>query len=133
MLCNKKLRRNAPSEKLVLVLLLIVLGLQTTAATLPPATHWIPKNAVISVKVSDSKKLIDLFTGKEATAAAEALPAYKSIMGSPQSQELLTLLGFIEGALETDWRTGLAKLTGGGITFAVCPDDIVLLIIDTED
>ena len=133
MLCNKKLRRNAPSEKLVLVLLLIVLGLQTTAATLPPATHWIPKNAVISVKVSDSKKLIDLFTGKEATAAAEALPVYKSIMGSPQSQELLTLLGFIEGALETDWRTGLAKLTGGGITFAICPNETVVLIIDTED
>ena len=133
MLCKKKPRRSAPSEKVVLALLLIVLALQTTAAALPPANQWIPKNAVISIEVSDSKKLIDLFTGKEATAAAEALPAYKSLMASPKSQELLTMLGFIEGALETDWRTGIAKLTGGGITFAICPNEIVVLIIDTED
>jgi len=113
--------------------LLIVFGLQTASAALPPAAQWIPKNTVISLELSKPKALLDLLTGKEAAAAVTALPAYKSLMSTPQSQELLNMIGFIEGTMGTDWRTGLAKLTGGGITFAVCPEDIALLIIDAED
>ena len=126
-------RQIAIYKKLVLVVLLTVFCLEKTFAALPPAAEWIPKNAVISLEVSKPKALLDLLTGKEATAALTALPAYKSLMSSGQSQELLTMLGFIESALETDWRTGLAKLTGGGVTVAICPEEIFLLIIDAED
>jgi len=133
MLCNRKVRRIVAFERFVLVALLAVFGLERTFAALPPAAEWIPKNAVISLEVSNPKALLDMLTGKEATAAVTALPAYKSLMSSAQSQELLTMLGFIEGALGTDWRTGLAKLTGGGITIAICPEEIFLLIIDAED
>jgi len=126
-------RQIARCKKLVLVVLLTVFGLETTFAALPPAAEWIPKNAVISLEVSKPKALLDMLAGKEATAALTALPAYKSLMSSAQSQELLTMIGFIEGMLGTDWRTGLAKLTGGGITFAICPEEIFLLIIDAED
>ena len=126
-------RQIARCRKLVLVVLLTVFGLETTFAALPPAAEWIPKNAVISLELSKPKALLDMLTGKEATAALNALPAYKSLMSSPKSQELLTMLGFVESTLGTDWRTGLAKITGGGITFAICPEDIFLLIIDAED
>ena len=40
---------------------------------------------------------------------------------------------------ELGWRVHLhsirsyEKLTGGGITFAICPEDTVILIIDAED
>ena len=133
MFFNSISRQSATIERLVLVLLVAVFGLQATFAALPPAAEWIPKNAVISLEVTKPKALIEMLTGKEATAAVTALPAYKRLMASPQSQELLTMIGFVEGAMGTDWRTGLAKLTGGGITIAICPEEIFLLIIDAED
>jgi len=126
-------RRSNAFKKYVLVLLLTALGLRPAFAALPPAAEWIPQNAVISLELSKPKALIEMLTGKEATAAVTALPAYKGLMASPKSQELLNMIGFIEATIGTDWRTGLAKLTGGGITFAACPDDVALLIIDAED
>ena len=121
--------------RLVLILMLAVFVLQSVSAgqTLPPAIRWIPQDAVISLELSEPKALLELLAGKKATAAITALPLYQEQVSKPQFQEFLTLLGYMETELGTDWRTALAKLTGGGITFAVCPEDTVLLIIDAED
>jgi hypothetical protein len=103
------------------------------AQTLPPAVQWIPQDAVISLELSQPKVLLEFFAGKKATAAITALPAYQKQASTPKFKEFLNLINFLEITLETDWRTGLAKLTGGGITFAICPEDTVILIIDAED
>ena len=125
------------SQKLVLVLALTLAAfmLQTTTAgqTLPPAIQWIPQDAVIVLELSEPRALLEVFTNDKATAAITALPLYKEQASKPQFKEFLNIINFIEITLDTDWRTGLAKLTGGGITFAVCPEDTVLLIIDAED
>ncbi len=125
------------SQKLVLVLALTLAAfmLQTTMAgqTLPPAIQWIPQDAVIVLELSEPRALLEVFTNDEATAAVTALPLYQEQASNPQFKEFLNIINFIEVTLDTDWRTGLAKLTGGGITFAVCPEDTVLLIIDAED
>jgi hypothetical protein len=118
----------------VLTLTLAAFVLQTAAAqTLPPAVRWIPQDAVISLELSQPKALLELIAGEKAIEAVTALPAYKKLASGPQFMELLNIVDFLEITLGTDWRTGLAKLTGGGITFAVCPEDTVLLIIDAED
>jgi hypothetical protein len=88
---------------------------------------------VISLELSQPKALLGLVAGKEATAAITASPIYRSQAAKPKFNELLNLIKFLETTLDTDWRTGLAKLTGGGLTLAVCPQDTVLLIIDAED
>jgi len=125
------------SQKLVLVLALTLAAfvLQTTMArqTLPPAIQWIPQDAVIVLELSEPRALLGVFTNDKATAAITALPLYQEQASKPQFKEFLNIINFIEITLETDWRTGLAKLTGGGITFAVCPEDTVLLFIDAED
>ena len=125
------------SQKLVLILALTLAAfmLQTTTAgqTLPPAIQWIPQDAVIVLELSEPRALLEVFTNDKATAAVTALPLYKEQASKPQFKEFLNIINFIEITLDTDWRTGLAKLTGGGITFAVCPEDTVLLIIDAED
>lgn len=120
---------------LVLALTLVAFVLQGTMVgqTLPPAIQWIPQDAVIVLEVSKPKALLEVFTNDKATAAVTALPLYKEQASKPQFKEFLNIINFIEITLDTDWRTGLAKLTGGGITFAVCPQDTVLLIIDAED
>ncbi len=125
------------SQKLgvILALTLAVFSAQNTMAaqSLPPAIQWIPQDAVISLELTQPKALLELFAGEKATAAITALPLYQKQASTPQFKEFLNLINFMEITLDTDWRTALAKLTGGGITFAVCPQDTVLVIIDAED
>ena len=118
---------------LTLILAAFALGAAEAEQTLPPAIRWIPQDAVIAIEMSRPKALLELITGDKATEAVTALPAYKKLASGPKFMELLNIVDFLELTLGTDWRTGLAKLTGGGVTFAVCPEDTVLLIIDAED
>jgi hypothetical protein len=125
------------SRKLVLVLALALAAFvsKTSAMgqTLPPAIKWIPEDAVIVLEVTNPKALLEAFCNDDATAAITALPLYKQQASKPQFQEFLNIVSFIETTLGTDWRTALEKLTGAGITLAVCPEDTVFLIIDAED
>ena len=116
-----------------LILAALVLQGVSVGQTLPPAIQWIPQDAVISLELAQPKALLDLLAGEKATAAITALPLYQEQVSKPQFQEFLTLLGYMETELGTDWRTALAKLTGGGITLAICPEETVVLIIDAED
>ncbi|MHC4642408.1 MAG: hypothetical protein ACYS32_12260, partial [Planctomycetota bacterium] len=120
---------------LILALILLVFVAQNTMAAqnLPPAIQWIPKDAVISLELTQPKALLEFLSGEKATAAITALPLYQKQVSTPKFKEFLNVINSLEISLDTDWRTGLAKLTGGGITFAVCPEDTVLLIIDAED
>ena len=120
---------------LMLTLTLAVFAAQSTMAaqSLPSANQWIPKDAVISLELTQPKALLELLSGEKATAAITALPLYQKQASTPQFKEFLNLINFMEITLDTDWRTGLAKLTGGGITLAICPEDTVLVIIDAED
>ena len=121
--------------RLILALILLVITARETVAvqTLPPAIQWIPQDAVISLELSQPKALLELLTGEKATAAITALPVYKKQAATPKFKEFLNLINFLEITLDTNWRTALAKLTGGGITFAICPEDTVILIVDAED
>jgi hypothetical protein len=125
------------SRKLAFVLTLLLTALisHATAAeqTLPPAIQWIPQDAVIVLEVTKPKALLEVFCNDKATATITALPLYKQQVSKPQVQEFFTIISFIETTLGTDWRTGIEKLTGAGITLAVCPEDTVVLIIDAED
>ena len=125
------------SRKLVFLMALTLAALvsHTTAAgqTLPPAIQCIPQDAVIVLEVTKPKALFEVFTNDKAIATIKALPLYKQQASKPQFNEFLNIVSFIETTLDTDWRTGLGKLTGAGITLAVCPEDTVFLIIDAED
>ncbi len=120
---------------LMLSLALPVLWLfpATTAQSPPPAAQWVPQDAVICLQVSRPKALLGLLTGKEMTQAVTSSPFYQGLASQPKFREFLNGIKLLEASLETDWRTGLARLTGGGITIAVCPQDTVVAIVDAED
>ena len=99
----------------------------------PAAAQWLPPEAVISLHVSQPRKLIKWLAGAEMTEAITALPLYQQQVSKPQFREFLNLVAFLETTLDTDWQTGLARLTGGGITLAICPEDTVVAIVDAED
>jgi hypothetical protein len=118
-----------------LTLTLAVFALQTVTAaqSTPAARQWIPRDAVISVELARPKALLDLLAGDKAVDFVTSLPVYREQTSNPKFRQFLAVVDFMETALDTDWRTAIAKLTGGGITFAVCPDETVMLIVDTED
>jgi len=118
---------------LSLALLLFVFPTATTAQTAPPAAQWVPQDAVICLQVSRPKALLELLTGREMTQAVTSSPFYQSLLSQPKFDEFLTVIRFLETSLETDWRTGLARFAGGGITIAVCPQDTVVAIVDAQD
>jgi len=117
---------------LVGMILLLLLTVTVWAQT-PAAIQCVPPEAVICVQVSRPKVLLDLLTSREMTDAITAIPLIQPQLSSPKFTEFANVIKFLETTLETDWRTGLAKLTGGGITLAVCPQDTVVAIIDAED
>ncbi len=118
---------------LILVLAPFVLQSVTAGQTMPAAVQWIPGDAVISLELAQPKALLELLAGEEASAFVKALPAYQEQASKPGFQQFLAVLGYMETELGTDWRATLAKLTGGGITLAICPEDTVVLIVDAED
>jgi hypothetical protein len=118
---------------LTLVLPLFAVPTSIVAQTPPPAAQWVPQDAVICLQVSRPKALLDLLTGKEMTQAVTSSPFYRSLSSQPKFNEFCTVIKFLETSLETDWRTALARLTGGGITIAVCPQDTFVAIVDAQD
>ena len=115
-----------------LVFLFFVLTLPA-AAQVPSAAQCIPQDALICLHLSQPKALLELLAGPEMTEAITSLPLYQQQSSSPQFKEFVNTIRFLETSLGTDWRTGLAQLTGGGITVAICPDDVVVAIVDAED
>jgi len=114
------------------LILVLLLSSAMTAQTPPPA-QCVPQDVVICIHTSRPKALLDLLTGKEMTETITSLPLYQQQSSNPKFAEFVNIIRYLEATLETDWRTGLGKLTGGGITLAVCPQDTVIAIVDAED
>jgi hypothetical protein len=105
----------------------------TANDSLPPASQWLPGNAVLVAQIAKPGDLLDLLLSPRAVEAITALPVYQKAVSQPKFQELLTGIQFIEAQLGTDWKTAVRKLTGGGLTWAVGADGGQLLVIDAQD
>jgi hypothetical protein len=102
------------------------------SAQVPPA-QCIPQDAIICLHLARPKVLLEQLADEEMIQAITALPLYQQQLTNPEFKEFLNVIEFLETTLETNWRTALAQLTGGGITLAVCPDDTVVAVVDAED
>ncbi len=131
MVCSRNILKSTICAMLVSV---VVFGAGAFAAKdVTAANRWIPMDAVIAVECTRSKALLAMLTGEGATAAITGLPAYKVLASQPRFREFLGVINFLALTLDTDWRSGLATLTGGGITFAILPDGAAVLIVESED
>lgn len=113
--------------------LILITSPAVVAQTLPPPVRCVPQDALICVQLTRPKALIDLLAGKEMTEAITSSALYRQQLSNPKFTEFVNVIKYLETTLETDWRTGLAGLAGGGVTFAVCPQDTVVAIVDAED
>ena len=87
----------------------------------------------LSWRSSDPESLLDLLTSEQMVSAITSSPAYQKQMQTDQFREFIGIVRYLESKLNTDWQTGLRKLLGGGVTFAVLPGDAVLLGVDAKD
>ncbi len=97
------------------------------------ATQWIPPDALLCIELTEPTALIDMLTSDRAFNALKKLPVYQNRETNPGFTEFLNGIRFLETALAMPWREALPQLIGGGVTFAVCPDESVILIVDAED
>ena len=119
----------------LLALMLAMVLLQTGAGAQDegPAAGLVPADAVFCVEATRPRAILDLLTGEEMTEALNALPSYRELFSAPGFAQFQLGVSHFELLLNASWRDALKRLTGDGITFALCPDESVLLIIEAED
>ncbi len=118
---------------LALLLAVILCPAPVRAQSAPAAIRLVPSDAIVCVEVSRPRDLLELITGEAMAEAVASLPFYQELSSGAGFTELRAGITFMEVSLDMPWREALKKLTGGGITFALCPNDIALWIIDAED
>jgi len=116
---------------------LVVLGLLAQAAigaeNLPPATRWVPRDAVLVVEVARPKAVLDAALDPKLVERVTKTPAYKKAVAQPGFLQFVAVVRMLEGQLGTDWKSALHGLLDGGITWAVEPDGGTVLLVDAQD
>ncbi len=107
-------------------------GEQTDQAN-PPAAEWIAQDALIVVQIARPRELIEHLFDQRVAGAITASPPYKEQSAKPGFQQVVNLVKYFEGKYKADAPELLGKLLGGGITWALGPNEASLLIVDSED
>jgi hypothetical protein len=93
--------------------------------------QWIPADTPIMVEVSEPMALLGPLLspefGKSVTTELENGKANLKL------QEFQGVVAAVELQLGTDWRAGLRRLAGKGLSFCVDPSGATLLAVDGED
>jgi len=98
-----------------------------------PISSWIGDDAVIVLEVTQPAALLDRVFSDDVVKAVTTSPVYQQILAAPQAREAMNLVKYFEGRYQTDLHGLLKKLTGGGLSLAVGPNESALLIVEAED
>ncbi len=98
-----------------------------------PATALIPDDAILVLRVTQPKALIERAFDQRVVQFVQSLPPYQQAMAQAETQQVLTMVKFFESKYKADLPTMIGKLVGGGMTLAVGPNESNLLIVDAED
>ena len=100
---------------------------------LPPASEWLPASTPLVLELSNPDAFLDLALDPEVADTITGLPAFQRQAAQPGFRQFMGVIDYLEMQLKTDWRTGLRKLVGGGVTFAAGPNESVILMVDAKD
>jgi len=120
-----------PLAKLASLLSLLFVAFSIHGEDLPPMAQWIPADTPIMVEMSEPMALMGPLLkpefGQSVTTALENGKA------NSQLQQFKVVVAALEAQLGTDWRTGLRRLAGKGVSLCVGPSGATLLVADGED
>ena len=101
--------------------------------TTASAAEWISPDALIVVEISQPRRLIERLFDDRVVNAITASPLYKEQAAKEEFQQAVNLVKYFEDKYQTDLPELLGKLLGGGITWALGPNEASLLIVESED
>jgi hypothetical protein len=127
---SKNMFPNALAKPASLVSLLVV-AFSIHGEGLPPVPQWIPANTPIMVEVSEPLALMGPLLSPEFSKSVIAV--LENGKPNPKLQQFQAVVASVELQLGTDWRTGLRRLAGQGLSFCVGPSGATLLAVDGED
>jgi len=96
-------------------------------------TQWIPADAMVAVELFQPKALLSPFGDGKSAAAFAALPGVGKRKARPGYEKFMGVVKYLETQLGADWPTALTKMTGGGLAFALRPQQQMVLVADAED
>lgn len=99
----------------------------------PPADRWIPGDALLCLELAHPDVFFDLLRDEEIIEFVTSSAGWRAFCEKDDYQKLSGGVGYLEAALGLDWRTALQRLTGGGMTLAVGPNQETLLIVEAMD
>src|ERR1017187_6902884 len=108
--------RNALAKLASLVSLLFV-AISIRGEELPPVGQWIPADTPIMVEVSEPMALLGPLLRPEFSKSVMAV--LENGKPNPKLYQLQAVVASVELQLGTDWRTGLRRLAGKGLSFCV--------------
>jgi len=98
-----------------------------------PREAWVPREAVIVVDIAQPRLLLDQLLDDRVTGAVTAWPQYQAATGNAEFKQLVGLVKYYQEKYQVDFRGLCGKLVGGGITWAIGPQEAQVLIVDSED
>lgn len=82
----------------------------------------IPANSVVLIEVDRPTRLFECALVRDVWGILRDSKALREAAVSPDAERLRQAARFLERTLETDWHTGLSRLTAGGLVIAVSVD-----------
>ncbi|MGE5194555.1 MAG: hypothetical protein ACM3U2_18850 [Deltaproteobacteria bacterium] len=106
----------------VLVLALLFAGsLPFAAAAEPAARDLVSPDTALLVEINQPLQLIDNPLGRDVWGLIRETTGVKQALTSPQVDRFRQAPKLFEKSLGVDWRTGIGRLTAGGIVVAIRP------------
>ena len=118
---------------LALILPLALRAPTASAADAPPAAKWVSQNALVVLELSDPGAALDLILSPDVMEGVKRWAPYQAWAAQPDAVQLQMMVKGLEQQFKTDWPSAMRKLLGGGVTLAVMPGDLTVMIVDTQD
>jgi hypothetical protein len=113
-------------------------GFRPVAAAEPAARELISPNSALLVEINRPLDLLDSPLSRDVWELIRETNGVKQGLSSPKVDKFRQAARFIEKSLGADWRTGVNRLTAGGIVFAVAPqksggEPVVTAVVTADD
>jgi hypothetical protein len=99
----------------------------------PPADAWISQDALIVVHIARPRQILDHLFDERVVEFITSTPQYQEQSAKPEFQQAMNLVQYFESKYQASAHELLGRLLGGGITWALGPEEASLLIVDAED
>jgi len=117
----------------VTAIALPVFVLASQSEPLPPIEEWLGQDTLVVLKVEEPKAVLDVLLDPAWHEDLKEIPEIRGLLESPQFNQFVGIVRYIEMRLATDWESALRTLAGDEVTIALGPKGRAMIIVDCDD